>query len=130
METSSAYNLVDMELQRCRPWIEAALGYSGNTHNFEDIVCGVKAGTMQLWPALHSCLVTEIVIYPRKKLLNIFLAGGELNELMGMQADVEKWAIREGCDGGMISGRRGWERPLKKFGWKFQHVYYTKEIEN
>ena len=128
MEASTAHNMVDSELERCRSWIEAALAYSGNTHNFQDIVSGVKTGTMQLWPARHSCLVTEIVIYPRKKLLNIFLAGGKLKELMSMQADVEKWAIREGCDGGMISGRRGWERPLKNLGWKFQHVYYTKEI--
>ena len=128
MEASTAHNMVDSELDRCRSWIEAALAYSGNTHNFQDIVSGVKTGTMQLWPARHSCLVTEIVIYPKKKLLNIFLAGGKLKELMSMQADVEKWAIREGCDGGMISGRRGWERPLKNLGWKFQHVYYTKEI--
>ena len=128
MEASTAHNMVDSELERCRSWIEAALAYSGNTHNFQDIVSGVKTGTMQLWPARHSCLVTEIVIYPKKKLLNIFLAGGKLKELMSMQADVEKWAIREGCDGGMISGRRGWERPLKNLGWKFQHVYYTKEI--
>ena len=130
MEASTAHNMVETELDRCRPWIEAALSYSGNTHHFEDIVAGVKSGTMQLWPAPHSCLVTELVIYPRKKLLNIFLAGGELKELMSMQPDVQKWAIREGCDGGMISGRRGWDRPLKNLGWKFQHVYYTKEIKN
>ena len=130
MEASAAHNLVDMQLDRCRPWIEAALSYSGNTHHFEDIVAGVKSGTMQLWPARHSCLVTELVIYPRKKLLNIFLAGGKITELMSMQEDVQRWAIREGCDGGMISGRKGWEKPLAKLGWKFQHVYYTKEIEN
>jgi len=25
------------ELERCRPWIEAALEYSGGTHEFEDV---------------------------------------------------------------------------------------------
>jgi len=28
---------MDKELQRCRPWIEAALEYSGVTHDFIDV---------------------------------------------------------------------------------------------
>ena len=30
------------ELNRCRPWIEAALSYSGGTHLYEDIVEGIE----------------------------------------------------------------------------------------
>ena len=30
--------LLSDELERCRPWIEAALEYCGGTHEFEDIV--------------------------------------------------------------------------------------------
>ena len=59
-------------IERCRPWIEAALEYSGGTHTFEDISEGIQDGRMQLWPATRGCIVTEIVVYPRKKYLNVF----------------------------------------------------------
>jgi hypothetical protein len=39
------------EMERCRPWIEDALEYSGGTHVFDDVVSGVTSGRMQLWPA-------------------------------------------------------------------------------
>ena len=29
------------EMERCRDWIEAALEYSGGTHNFDDIKQGI-----------------------------------------------------------------------------------------
>ena len=52
------------ELERCRPWIEAALEYSGGTHEFEDVAKGIIEGRMQLWPSPRGCIVTEIVVYP------------------------------------------------------------------
>ena len=36
------------EIARCRPWIEAALEYSGGTHDFIDVAEGLYKGTMQL----------------------------------------------------------------------------------
>ena len=76
-----AKDIVVNELERCRPWIEAALQYTGGTHEFEDIVDGIRSSRMQLWPSKRGCIVTEIVIYPRKKVLNLFLAGGELDQI-------------------------------------------------
>ena len=75
---------MDNELDRCKTWIEAALEYSGGTHDFEDVVQGITLGTMQLWPTPKGCIVTEIVIYPKKKVLNVFLGGGELEQIMDM----------------------------------------------
>ena len=83
---------------------------------------------MQFWPADNSCLVTEIVVYPQKKVLNVFLGGGELDEILGMHADVIAWAKGQGCEAITISGREGWKRALKSHGWKPLHVTMTKEI--
>ena len=41
-----AKDIVVNELERCRPWIEAALEYSGGTHSFEDIALGIKEARM------------------------------------------------------------------------------------
>ena len=58
----------------CREWIESALEYSGGTHDFKDIVDGVIAGDMQFWEAPKGCAITEVIIFPKKKVLHIFLA--------------------------------------------------------
>lgn len=116
------------ELERCRDWIEAALEYSGGTHSFDDIVQGIAECRMQLWPAPRGCIVSEIVVYPRKKVINIFLAGGELDQILDMDADVKEWAKAQGCTGAQMSGRLGWKKPLKPLGWEFVHANFTKEI--
>jgi hypothetical protein len=117
------------ELERCRPWIEAALEYSGGTHNFDDVAEGLASGKMQLWPAPKGCIVTEIVVYPRKKVLNVFLGGGELDQLLDMHEDVIAWSKAQGCVALTITGRYGWKKPLTKHGWKPLHASYVKEFE-
>ena len=64
------------EIIRCREYIENALAYSGDTHNFDDVMLGILLGNFQFWPTDNSCMVTEIINYPRKKVFHVFLAGG------------------------------------------------------
>lgn len=118
------------ELERCRAWIEAALEYSGGTHSFDDIVAGLVSGKMQLWPAPDACAVTEILVYPQRKILNVFLAGGKMETLVDMQKDVLSWALAQGCDALMLSGRSGWTRALAKHGWTPLHVTMIQEISS
>jgi hypothetical protein len=118
------------DLERCKPWIEAALVHCNGTHEWDDIVAGIASSKMQLWAAPRGCIVTEIVVYPRKKVINIFLAGGELDQIMDMEHDIGQWAKSHGCTGGMMTGRLGWKKPLTENGWKLQHVSFHKEIEN
>ena len=117
------------ELERCRPWIEAALEYSGGTHLFEDVEAGLMSGVMQLWPSPKGCIVTEIVVYPRKKVLNVFLGGGDLDQILDMHSDVIAWSKAQGCEALMMTGRFGWKKPLEKHGWKTLHCSYVKEFE-
>ena len=117
------------EIERCREWIENALEYSNGNHLFEDIVAGIIKGTFQLWPASKSCLVTEITQYPRKKVLHIFLAGGDLNEIKSMRDDVEAWAKAHGCDDMTMVGRLGWSKALKDIGWETGLVSMHKRID-
>ena len=123
----NAHSPID-ELTRCRAWIEAALEYSGGTHNFDDVAEGLASGKMQLWPAPKGCIVTEIVVYPRKKVLNVFLGGGELEQIMDMHQDVITWAKSQGCEALAMTGRFGWKKPLERHGWKTMHSSYVKEF--
>jgi len=117
------------EIVRCRPWIEAALEYSGGTHDFIDIAEGLYKGTMQLWPAEKGCIVTEIVVYPRKKVVNVFLGGGDLEQILDMHEDVIEWGKLQGCSALTMTGRFGWKKPLAKHGWEPLHSSYVKEFD-
>ena len=75
-----------------------------------------------------GCIVTEIVVYPRVKAINIFLAGGELDQILDMDADVKAWAKDQGCTVAQMSGRLGWKKPLAPLGWELQHANFQKEI--
>lgn len=120
---------INEEILRCRKWIEDALEYSGGTHDFDDIVRGIYEQRMQLWPSEKGCIVTELVVYPKKKVINIFLGGGELNQLLDMHSDVISWAKSQGCSGMTMTGRFGWKKPLSAHGWKVLHQSYAKEFE-
>lgn len=120
-------SLID-ELQRCRPWIEAALERSGGTHIFEDIVDAVIEGRMQFWPASDACAITEVIVFPRKKVLHVFLAGGKMETIVDMNDSAVEWAKLIGCDGMSIAGRKGWVKVLKKKGWRESFVSLALEV--
>lgn len=127
MEASRNSYVVD-ELMRCQPWIESALAHGNGTHLFVDVVDGVISGKMQLWPAENSCLITEIVDFPRKRILHIFLAGGKLDEILSMTDDVSAWAKGQGCECATLAGRKGWIRALNKHNWEHQFTVMRKDI--
>ena len=114
------------EIDKCKDWIEGALKYSGGTHDYADIIRGIKQNKMQLWPAMDACLVTEIFTFPKLKCLNVFLGGGNLETLKDMHDSVEAFGKMMGCKKVTISGRKGWVRVFK--GFKPLHQTIVKEI--
>lgn len=112
-------------IQANRQHIEAALEYSGGTHTFEDVEASILSGRMQIWPGKKSVAVTELIEYARKKVLHIFLAGGDMEELIDMIDSATAWGRTQGCTSLTMSGRKGWERVLGKHG--FQPVMIVME---
>jgi hypothetical protein len=116
-------------LERLRHHVEAALEYSGGTHNFEDITQMVEKQQLQLWPAKDSVVLTEIIVYPRLKNLHYFLAGGDLDELSRMRPLIESWGKSLGCTRVTLAGRRGWQKSfLKDEGYSPQWSVLAKEL--
>ena len=116
------------QLVRCKNWIEAALAYSGGTHSFQDIVDGVISGRMQLWAGDSGCAVTEISVYPKKKVLHVFLAAGDMSQIIDFQDSAIQFPKMNGCDSMTIAGRSGWKRVLDKHDWHVQFVVLEREI--
>lgn len=110
------------DLGRMQYHIEAALAYAEGTHTFDDIVLMVMNNRLQFMPLANSFLITEVTVYPQTKHLNVFLAGGDLDEIRAQQPALEKMAVLAGCTAITLSGRRGWIMALKKLGWKESHT--------
>lgn len=99
--------------------IEAALKYGDDSFTLEDVLEMVRNKQLQFWPGTASVILTEIQEYPRQRVLNVFLAGGNLAEIEAMAPGIEAWAREvEGCTSMLFTGREGWERTfLTRTGW-------------
>lgn len=98
--------------------IEAALRYGGGTHLFEDVVEAVRDGRMQMWANGGTVAITEVIVYPRKKVLHVFIGAGKRSELFEMIDSAWHWGQGIGCSAMTLAGRRGWTKLMGKFGFK------------
>lgn len=122
-------NIIRQEAEKARPFIEAALEYSGGTHTFGDVVDALVSGEMQLWATDSAAVVTELQVFPQRKACNFFLAGGDMNQLAHFQRVIGEWAKAQGCQRLIITGRRGWERTfLKDEGYAPKWTTFSKEL--
>jgi len=118
-----------IEFRRLQLHIEAALEYSQGTHTADDVLEQISTGELQLWPGQNSVVVTQIITFPRKKVLHIFLAGGNQKELKEMDPYVVQWAKDQGCTALTFTGRLGWSRSeMRDIGFELTHVMMSKEI--
>jgi len=60
----------------------------------------------------------------------VFLAGGELDQIMDMDNDVKAWALAQGCENATMTGRFGWKKPLMANGWEPLYATYKKEMKD
>lgn len=110
-------------------WIRKALALNGGTHEDYDIAAGIQDGRFQLFVHGDTIAITELVVYPNGKDLNIFLAGGHLDELEEAIPGVEEFARREGCKRITLTGRCGWSRSfLRKRGYEVKRIVMMKEL--
>lgn len=107
-----------LDWARAAPWLQAALAHAGETHELSDVRVLVEAGDAQLWVGARAAMVTVIEDDPRERRLLIWLAGGDLEELVrGLRPAAEAWARGQGCRRALIIGRAGWERALAPEGY-------------
>lgn len=114
---------------RLRPLIAEALDKGNGTHLLSDIYQGLESGQFQIWPSDDGVAISEIINYPRKKVLFFFLMAGRMEHVLGNSGKAEQVAKDLGCSSIMFNGRHGWLRsPLMNEGFKPVWVAYEKEV--
>jgi len=93
--------------------LQAALDRSEGNYSIEDVLKEVRSGDVRLWPGYASGAATEEV-----KAFHIWLAAGDLSELLAMLMTAEEEHRARGFDLVTVSNaRKGWARVLKKLGY-------------
>jgi hypothetical protein len=110
--------------------MEKALRLAGGTHTVADVVEALNSGRMQGFWSENAGVVTQVVQHPRKKELNVFLAFGDLGEVMAMQPQIADFGRQHGCSFMVMSGRTGWKKVLPEHGWSQVGVTYALPLEN
>ena len=58
----------------------------------------------------------------------MFLAGGELDQIVDMESSAAVFAKQQGCHGMSLAGRKGWSKVLKEHGWNEAFTTLAKEL--
>jgi hypothetical protein len=89
----------------------------GGLYSLEDLFAEIEAGTMQAFSEGNSTVFTSIREFPRKKVLEIRVAMGTLDEIYKIQPRVVAFAKEQGCELLLaVVGRDGWDKTYTR-GW-------------
>ena len=107
----------ELGFERLEKHIIRALKHQ-DMYNLSDIKEKIRQGMFHIWPGKDSVMITEIVEFPRVKVLNILFLGVKFEELQSMLPSVEQFAKHFGCKRIFGGGRKGWLRKLKHLGFE------------
>ena len=94
-----------------------------------------KEKKMQLWilwdkeseHKYYGVVVTEIIQRPLQRVLNIkIMTGTHREKWQHLVKEIEDFAWFNNCDSMELVARPGWEKVLKRFGYKKSHVLLEK----
>ena len=100
-----------------------------------DLLHDLLTGKQHLWiitddeEYIIGIVMTEVLHYPRKKILGIQYCSGErLNEWMDSTLEMlENWALDNECEAMELTGRKGWVKKLALQEWKQEFVVVRKD---
>lgn len=100
----------------------------GGLFTIDDLKEGIVNGEFQSFARDESWLVTQIFETPRKRVMNIILAFGEIDQLVSMESEVDEFARKNGVNLIGATARTGFEAFMTD-GWvKTPTANYRKEL--
>lgn len=103
--------------EQLRNRLQRALDFAGGIYTQQDIIDAVHAGKMQAWHTPNSLVLSEVLTFPQKTVLNVFAVVGDMDEALSMHDELEAFAREQGCQMMTMTGRKGWTRIMPRWGW-------------
>jgi hypothetical protein len=108
--------------------LEKALAQGGDMYTLADIRGFIEAGHMQSFAKNDTWVVTQIVDFPQKRVLEIFLVTGDLDDAEALYDEVLQFGRERGCQIVRCYGRYGWTRKAREHGWTNGQRIFWKEL--
>ena len=117
-------------LRKFKVDIVTALGYGGNTHTYEHVCAQCLTGHYDTLILPNSVIISELFTYPTHKVYNVFIAAGDLDEIIEAQnGTLIREAKLRGATALTAVARKGWAKALENHGWTSSLVYLRKELK-
>jgi hypothetical protein len=99
-------------------------------YDLADLLERIADGRMQAHVSRETIAVTEISVYPKRRVLTIIVLAGDLEDGENLHAQVFAFARKMECDAVVAQGRVGWARLAKSHGWKTvsTNMVFRKEV--
>lgn len=94
----------------------------------DEILAGVERGDFFLFPHPEGCVVGEFITSPRHRVMHVFAAGGTMRAVTDLGPVVEAFGRLHGCDMVSATGRKGWLRVSKQYGYEPAGPVIWKEL--
>jgi len=110
---------------------EAHLARSGGFFTFEDILSAIEKGDMQSFAEGSSWAVTQVIQFPRKKVVDVVLLVGCAADFEALTNQVKAFGKRQGADFIIGSPRKGFlDDQYRPKGWKVVGATIMMELDN
>ena len=118
--------------EHCKPFMVKALAKSGQQWDIDDVWKDIEDGEAVFYPVKDGAAVFKIMLYPRKRMLRIWLFGGKTGtqraNLDAVMEAADYYAELHECEGIELLGRKGWEKVLEPYGYDYKSVLLVKEL--
>ncbi len=112
-----------------RNQVEKLLARMGGTHTLEDVLTLIETGHMQSFSDDDTWVVTHVIQFPQKRVLEIFLVVGTMEGALALEPKVFEFAKQVNVDLVRAYGRDGWMGEMKKQdGWRAGIRIFFKEV--
>ena len=115
--------------EKSKPLLVKALHRSGDLHTIDDVFENIRTKKAIFYPLKDGAAIFTIKEYARKRLLQIWLGGGDMEaSIEGVLAGADFYAEQNGCECIEVIGRKGGKRVLEPYGYGYKSVVMIKDI--
>ena len=100
--------------ERLLALLEKGLAVQGNLYTVGDILAEIEAGTKQGFVEGDTWAITSIMRFPRRKVLQVELIVGTLDDTDVIDKRLEAFAIENGCTLIISEARPGWRYAVRQ----------------
>lgn len=101
----------------------------GGVYTVSDILAAIAAGRMQSFAEGDSWAITQVIQFPRARMLEILIALGDIEECRILHDRILQYARDNDISLIQAYGRRGWLADAESHGWKVRTTSYLYQRE-